>query len=632
MGFINLKKIHHAVWISQPLPVLRFAAEELSSYFQKTVGVPLSINGNWQTAGFILKLDGGIGDPLDDYYRIEEKDETVYIIGVNGRSVLYGVYRFLEEYLDICFVHPWYEHIPRLTNEERNISPISAKASIRKRGFNINPSGPEFLDAAVKQGYNVCTLKFEEWETDKERYWPEILKRDMWLDVGGHCMDAFIHFKDTFRDHPDWFGLCNGKRMDKQPCLSNPHIIDLFVKNAVDFCRQNPQIHNLTIWPNDNGHGCQCERCRALGFNQTYTHLMGELQKALEHQEIPITVQHSAYNADLDWDMLETIPAKCTVDTLIAPWGRNYSQPLSQDKTPRGQRFKRIIESWAASCKKNGTTLTMYEYYGDYWMHSVLFPALGHVIIEDVAYYKRLGASMLRSLNLRYNGTVASIYALTRRPLPKDASAYEYNSELSVMWFNIHVLGRALWNTNASYTEVTQAYCAGCYGSYAEEAAALLDILEKELTPLGEFSTTLFRRRFADVWFRDVHSLEVLETLQEWSPEIEQMEELDDCIQAAAAVRNRLGPVLKKLGTLSGDLADLQYQNFLKLTDYFRFLIVKLDSIHKQYRAQKQIVLRDYPAALSLLEDALMEEYSIRGHQAKDCENWIEKLKVLLSS
>ena len=88
MGFINLKKMHHAVWISQPLPVLRFAAEELSSYFQKTVGVPLSINGNWQTSGFILKLDDGIGDPLDDYFQIEEKNETIYIIGVNGRSVL----------------------------------------------------------------------------------------------------------------------------------------------------------------------------------------------------------------------------------------------------------------------------------------------------------------------------------------------------------------------------------------------------------------------------------------------------------------------------------------------------------------------------------------------------------------
>lgn len=627
MGKCHLREISRGIFLMADGEAIRFAAEELRCYYERTAGLPLYITDSTESAGFVLAVEPET-EQLTDRFQLEEREGRIWICGVNPRSVIYGVYYFLETYLHIRILRPGLESVPVLGEPVREIQPVTITAAFPRRGFNLAPSDPADLDLAMKLGYNVCTIGIEEWEANREDYLRELRRRDMLLDVGGHCMDSFLNIRDTFREHPDWFGLYEGKRMDLQPCFSNPNTVALFVQNAVNFCRRNPEIDNLTIWPNDNGSFCQCEQCRAAGFMGTYFRLLDALKEALKAEGLPVTLQHIAYNAGLAWEMIDTIPEEFHTDTLVAPWGRNYTYSLADEKAaPRDKRFQRIIRDWAAASRRNGVSLSIYEYYGDYWMFSALFPPLGRVIFQDTAVYRDWGVSMLRSLNFRYDHTIASAYELTHRPLPRSASLYEFNSENSVMWFNIAMLGRALWNPGAGYEKQAADYCAACYGSRAADALALLDTLEKVLAPLCEYSTTLFRRRLIDVWVRDIHSKNVYETLREWSPEIENLSELEESIRAVGETRDRLLPALTKTAEWDGAPDDPAFRRLWELLEYLRYLAVKLDSIHKQYAAQKHILRGERNQALLLLKEALLEEYGICGHQAADCERWIRQLE-----
>ncbi|MBE6787431.1 MAG: hypothetical protein E7537_03680, partial [Ruminococcaceae bacterium] len=82
--------------------VFDFTKKELETYLEK-LGIEAQISlGLFEDFGVDLKVE----DPFfDDAYVISVKDKKGFIAGSNDRSVLFGVYRLLEEW-GITWVRP----------------------------------------------------------------------------------------------------------------------------------------------------------------------------------------------------------------------------------------------------------------------------------------------------------------------------------------------------------------------------------------------------------------------------------------------------------------------------------------------------------------------------------------------
>ena len=126
-------------------PAVNFAAEELKrclTGMDPAADVSImAFVGNDPTRDGILwlgvcpEIRETVENPvLDDAYRIDVIDGVGAIRGSNGRSVLFGVYRYLKE-LGCTWVRPGAdgEYIPRkcLSNTEVH---VNEKASYRHRG------------------------------------------------------------------------------------------------------------------------------------------------------------------------------------------------------------------------------------------------------------------------------------------------------------------------------------------------------------------------------------------------------------------------------------------------------------------------------------------------------------------
>lgn len=110
-GFTITKNKEYAIYIRQDSPkLMRYAANELARYLAETTGAICEVKAEKQCA--VNQLTVGTEKPVkavflpntlkesaDDEFIIRVDDNSLTIDGGNARGVLYGVYTFLEDFL-----------------------------------------------------------------------------------------------------------------------------------------------------------------------------------------------------------------------------------------------------------------------------------------------------------------------------------------------------------------------------------------------------------------------------------------------------------------------------------------------------------------------------------------------------
>ena len=159
-----------------------------------------------------------------------------------------AVYTLLDDYLGVHWFWPgeFGEHIPRKPDA------TIPKLDLRKV--------PAFEIRSVKLGYphSYHTKVF----SDASRKW-SIRNRLKWVRsaVFGHSWFYAFNLRndDSFKQHPEWFALVNGKRRGPQVCTTHPEVIDRMVEYVL-----NGKQDIMNISPSDGGGFCECERCKKL--------------------------------------------------------------------------------------------------------------------------------------------------------------------------------------------------------------------------------------------------------------------------------------------------------------------------------------------------------------------------------
>lgn len=390
-----------------------FAASEFQDYFRKITGAALARSyepGEDHTIHIGLRGDPGIRSALSkiaqrstrtgskgetgvilpppaegfDGYSISVSSKYIFIVGDNERGALYGVYDLLER-LGCRWYHPMIDkndpeivpHSPdlRLKEESR-----SAAGKIEFRVF----SGSSVIygikdnlllaqiDWAAKNRFNMIS-----WQPDKSGEFAEdelkqmencgaieeMNRRGIMLHGPMHSFPTFLPTSRYFDEHPEWFGLMDGKRSPHggiwpavNYCWSNEEANEEFIKNVEAFVKRWPIIKVLSIVWVDGGRVCECPKCQEIGGSDLLIGLINRIADRLEKTAPDVILETVTGYAPIE-ELPNGLQPNRKWQALYAHWGRNHDDTYNDPRY--GRRANLLL--WASLFDE----YEICNYYGD---------------------------------------------------------------------------------------------------------------------------------------------------------------------------------------------------------------------------------------------------------------------------
>ena len=238
------------------------AAKELQAYIKQIGGVELPItnslnsNGPKIFVGYNDRVSQLVGkqDITPDYegFTYCNKGKHLIIYGGSKRGTMYGVFSFLEDQFGVRWYTPNCTKVPKLKKWNFVTLHHSEESAIQYRYSNY------FVTENVSQwsAHNKENMKWGPVDNlygNIEAYW------------NAHTMGQLVTAKEFFKEHPEYFALRNGKRIDNgQLCLSNPNVLDICKKRLFEKMKSLPGYRIFSLSQNDNQSFCECPNCKAM--------------------------------------------------------------------------------------------------------------------------------------------------------------------------------------------------------------------------------------------------------------------------------------------------------------------------------------------------------------------------------
>ncbi len=217
----------------------------------------------------------------DDGFFIREKDGCVYIDGNYDRSVLYGVYDFLEEYFGVRFFAPDCTFAPQSSTViNKPVSRYEVPA-FEVRSYMCPGLAPSNGDQDF-QARSRAISSFVEMD-EKHGFRPWFFGRNN----STHNFHFYVPYEKYGKAHPEFYYQREGEgtgtfkedgTMDQSIntiCLTNgvkddgteDESMDISVVKVVfeelkKDVLANPQVKYFSFEQEDLSYGCECERCR----------------------------------------------------------------------------------------------------------------------------------------------------------------------------------------------------------------------------------------------------------------------------------------------------------------------------------------------------------------------------------
>lgn len=471
---------------------VRLAARELQDYLEKIYDAKLPISHKAARPAIRLLT---CGEEKRDRFKYSVSGKDVLIQGGNDRSVLYGVYAFLEACCGVRFFSPDFEWVPKgdiLSLSNGLTFELSASFFIRALRQELG-IGVKTVDWMAKNYFNAYTVDY--WQLDQtktEHDVSELLKalaeRGIMLQGSGHAMHYFLSAEDYFAKHPDWFPEEQGRRIGTTNtgdnfCYSNIQAVETFTQNLIAFCKKFPCMRRICIWPGDGGVICSCEACRQKPFQQWFAETVAHIRSIFQTEIPHVVVSQLAYNSDLanktctQFDVPKISPP---LPVMFAFWGQNLSVPLGTNPEPSHQIVYKHIKK--ISFLAPGQT-AIFSYHTDTYMNSDLCPIFTETIAEDFHEYKRLGIDEVCLLWIPWQ-------------MPE--------TKVDMRWLtyqNGSLWGRVAMNVDFDVWNFREWYHHAAFGfDQAKVVGEAWRELNEILSRLQELTFPVAPRRFVDAW------------------------------------------------------------------------------------------------------------------------------------
>ncbi len=278
-----------AAVIGPQLPAAEITAvQELRHYLAQAAPEGFAMaDGSEEVVFHVGRSDWAMAQGIDfgalaeDEYIIRSFGNRIVIAGGGSRGTLYGVYAFLEKYLQIHWLSPSVEVVPvhagkvKLGTLDERVRPRFLFRAIFPDTTSHNDGGA-FAVRNRLNGYGTLGIA------------PEY-GGAMRFGSPDHCHTFDPYFPESeYRDtHPEYFSLVGGHRVGGQftgqICLTNPEVLRLTIDKlkayivadeaeALRFGVPAPTIYEIS--QNDNSTYCQCGDCAAITARENYSGLI----------------------------------------------------------------------------------------------------------------------------------------------------------------------------------------------------------------------------------------------------------------------------------------------------------------------------------------------------------------------
>ena len=217
-----------------------FAAEELSSYIEKSCGVKLKVvteTTSQKTISLIKDTGGELGD---EGFIIKTEDGKLTITGGKKSGVLLGVYELLESYIGWLFLSNGQEYLKTEGTVEIQDGIDDKQVPIMKYRF-------------AYAGFSAGDLQMTKRKLTAYTTTPQ---------YGG----SFGFRGDTMHT----FGiLLNGAHSwEKQPCLTDETVYQTMLSSVFKILEQYPDAQVISVSQDDNYNFCKCEKCTEIALEE----------------------------------------------------------------------------------------------------------------------------------------------------------------------------------------------------------------------------------------------------------------------------------------------------------------------------------------------------------------------------
>ena len=79
-----------------------------------------------------------------------------------------------------------------------------------------------------------------------------------------HTFNRFVAPSIYYDEHPEYFSLVNGKRTDKQLCLTNKEVKRICLEGLRSIIKTRPDLMVYDLSQNDNLESCNCRKCKRI--------------------------------------------------------------------------------------------------------------------------------------------------------------------------------------------------------------------------------------------------------------------------------------------------------------------------------------------------------------------------------
>lgn len=480
--------------------VIAFAREELDKYLSK-MGITAEIElGLFEDLGVKEKVE----DPFfDDAYVISVHNTNGFIAGSNERSVIFGVYRLLEEW-GMTWVRPGPagDHFPE--NPSVCDLEINEKAYLRYRTMCIEGATSfenvlNMVDWMTKVGFNGYFVQFENsfgffdrWykhlknpykEPEEFNYQmvedfmnvldKEIHKRGLLFHRKGHGWHSipFGLSEDPSKvpdpkDLPEWYiGLCaenNGKRgiseqgiYCTQLCFTRPKVIQIVADSVIEYLGRHPEVDILHFWLADAfNNTCGCDDCNKIRYADAYVNIINEVTDRMLANNIKVKLAPIAYLNTLWPPIVEKLRNRECLIMTWAPITRTFTKSL-----PNGHRRtvapEYVVNGYQKSYDIDENLSYLYEWqqqfdgdWIDYDYHLMWDQeleaggeGLAKVLSEDIKNFESLGIKGFISCQLQRDAFPTSIGMTT--------------------------MAKTMWNKDADFDKIREKLYSSAFGKDA---------------------------------------------------------------------------------------------------------------------------------------------------------------------
>ena len=386
----------------------RYAAEQLQKYVREMTGAELPIAAQGQAPRVVIRVAPGAAKY--DGFRLRAENGDVIIESAEPRGCIFGVYALLEG-LGCRFYGP--APLGVIVPKTNSFSVPASLDLVREPAFAWRFPSSGTPEEQVQRGCNITFVvnKPEQTELVKRlgirqyqwgHIWPDLVQKQDLRDGRKAEPMSYEGRQDWFPADPKGQRRNNGKSL----CFSNAKALDWFTDNTVNWLFTNCRDADyVSLWSADEGSIalCQCEQCKAKGYNATDWYLV-------THNEVRRKLTEAGWNNIFGWIVYhgsEAVPSQVDLldhgrqmDFLYAPRprGGTANGPFTNDH-PASVKYRKNLDDWLAYLErqKYSGSRTVFEYYYDLVLlgphtagRAYLVP--GHdVMQEDMRFYQKKG-------------------------------------------------------------------------------------------------------------------------------------------------------------------------------------------------------------------------------------------------